>query len=296
MTPLRQQMIRELELQRKSKHTIDGYVMAVSQLAAHFNRSPDQLSHEEVRQFVHHMITERKLARSTVNLRLSAIRFFYRRVIGDMTFDLRIDRKGNGRLPEPLSRKEIQRLFDVTKNVKHRAMLMTAYGGGLRLSEVVHLQLKDIHSDRMLIHIRHGKGDKDRFTLLSQRLLDELRRYWQRYQPVEWLFEGQTGGAYSDGSLQSVFNKAKRLAEIKHGRGIHSLRHSFATHLLEGGTDLLTIGKLMGHRNLKTTARYLHVTNRHIAGIRSPLDLLGNEPPQSEDVHANEGRKAGSGQ
>jgi site-specific recombinase XerD len=276
-------MIHELELQRKSKHTIDGYVMAVAQLAAYFNRSPDELSQEQVRQFVHHMITERKLASSTVNLRLAAIRFFFRRVLGDKTFDLRIERKSNGRLPVPLSRKEIEKLFEVTKNAKHRAMLMAAYGGGLRLSEVIHLQLKDIHSDRMLIHVRHGKGDKDRFTLLSDRLLQELRQYWQRYQPALWLFEGQSGGAYADGSLQGVFNKSKRLADIKHGRGIHSLRHSFATHLLEGGTDLLTISKLMGHRNLKTTARYLHVTKRHIEGIKSPLDLLGNQPPEHAD-------------
>ena len=160
---------------------------------------------------------------------------------------------------------------------------MTAYAGGLRISEVVHLQLKDIHSDRMLIHVRHGKGDKDRFTLLSERLLLELREYWQRYKPAQWLFEGRSGNAYSDGSLQGVFTKSKRLAKIKHGRGIHSLRHSFATHLLEGGTDLLTISKLMGHCNLKTTARYLHVTSRHIEGIKSPLDLLGNQPPVGEE-------------
>ena len=260
-----------------------GYVLAVSQLAMHFNQSPDELSHEQIREFVHHMITERKLASSTVNLRLAAIRFFYRRVLGDKTFDLRIERKSSGRLPEPLSRKEIERLFKVTKNLKHRAMLMTAYAGGLRISEVVHLQLKDIHSDRMLIHVRHGKGDKDRFTLLSERLLLELREYWQRYKPTQWLFEGRSGNAYSDGSLQGVFTKSKRLAKIKHGRGIHSLRHSFATHLLEGGTDLLTISKLMGHCNLKTTARYLHVTSRHIEGIKSPLDLLGNQPPVGEE-------------
>ena len=124
MTPLRQQMIHELELQRKSPNTIDGYVRAVSQLALYFGRSPDKLTFEQVRQFVHHMITERKLASSTVNLRLSGIRFFYRRVLGDKTFDLRVERKSSGRLPEPLSRKEIERLFGVTKNLKHRAMLM----------------------------------------------------------------------------------------------------------------------------------------------------------------------------
>jgi integrase/recombinase XerD len=279
MTPLRQRMIRELELQRKSRNTIKGYVATVFQLAAYYKRSPDQISHEEVRQFIHYLITERKLASSTVNLRLAAIRFFYRRVLGDKTFDLRIERKSSGRLPEPFSRRAIENMFEVTTNLKHRAMLMTTYGGGLRLAEVTNLKVTDIHSEPMLIHIRNGKGDKDRFTLLSERLLIELRRYWRRYQPEDWLFPGQSGGRYSSGSFQSVFYKAKRLAKVTHGHGIHSLRHSFATHLLEGGVDLITIAKLLGHSNLKTTARYLHVTSKHIQGIRSPLDLLGSTPP-----------------
>jgi len=273
-------MIRELQLQRKSKNTCEAYLLAVTQLARYFNRSPDQLTREEVRQFVHHMITEKKYAVSTVNMRLAAIRFFYRRVLGQEDFDLQIQRKSSGKLPQPLSREEIRQLFEATPNIKHRAMLMTAYGGGLRVSEVVGLQITDIHSQRMMIHVRSGKGNKDRFTLLSQRLLTELRNYCRCYRPKQWLFEGQTEGAYAAATLQHLFVKAKKRAGIERGRGIHCLRHSFATHLLEGGTDLLTISKLMGHRNLKTTARYLHITNRHIAAIKSPLDLLGQEPPK----------------
>lgn len=282
MTPLRQCMIRELELQRKSDNTIKTYLHAVSQLANHFHRSPDKISRAETRQFVHHLITQRKLATASVNVKLSGIRFFYQHVMGDATFDLRIDSKKSGRLPEPLSRREIESLLAVTFNRKHRAVLMTAYGGGLRAAELTHLRPHDINSQRMLIHVRHGKGDKDRFTLLSQRLLQELRAYWREYRPQTWLFEGRQGNNYSSSSLQRLFNKAQRLANVTHGRGIHSLRHSFATHLLEGGVDMLTISKLLGHRNLQTTSIYLHVTEQHRQGIISPLDLLGTEPPECD--------------
>jgi site-specific recombinase XerD len=272
-------MIRELELQRKAQKTIDSYVLAVGQLAGYFHCSPDLISHEQVREYIHHLIVKRKLATSSVNQKLAGIRFFFRQVMGDPMFDLKIRRKSTGRLPEPLSRSEVQRLLDVTTNPKHRVMLMTAYAGGLRVSEVVNLHVSDIHSERMLIHIRGGKGDKDRFTLLSQRLLVELREYWKTNRPETWLFPGQGGKRYSRASLQSVFSQAKNRANITRGRGIHSLRHSFATHLLEGGVDLVTISKLLGHRSLKTTALYLHVTSKHVQGIKSPLDLLGNELP-----------------
>ncbi len=280
MTPLRQRMIHEMELQRKSKQTIKGYCGAVSQLAKHYNRSPDKISRDEIRQFVHHLITERKLASSSVNVKLAGIRFFYQQVLGQPQFDLKIDRKKSGRLPEPLSRSEIENLLAVTDNPKHRAVLMTAYGSGVRASELIHLQPQDIYSQRMLVHVRNGKGAKDRFTLLSERLLIELREYWREYRPTTWLFEGQNGTPYSDTSVQRIFNKAKEKANITRGRGIHCLRHSFATHLLEGGVDLLTISKLLGHRNLQTTAIYLHVTEKHRQGIKSPLDLLGTEPPE----------------
>ena len=282
MTPLRQRMIRELELQRKSQNTIDAYVLAVSQLARHYNRSPDEISYDEVRDFIHHLIVERKLASASVNQKLAGIRFFFRLVMGDPTFDLKVQRKSSGRLPEPLGRSEIERMLEVTSNLKHRAMLMTTYGGGLRVSEVVNLKIGDIHSERMLIHIRHGKRDKDRFTLLSARLLTELREYWRQRQPRNWLFPGQGGNRYTRGSLQAVFYRAKAKSKVSHGQGIHSLRHSFGTHLLEGGVDLVTISRLMGHRNLKTTALYLHVTSKHVQGIRSPLDLLGDQPPSLE--------------
>jgi site-specific recombinase XerD len=267
-------MIRELQLQRKSPNTIEAYVYAVSQLAQHYGRSPEQISHDEVRDFFHYLVTDRKLAVSSLNQRLAGIRFLYRHVLRQDDFDLRIDRKRSGRLPEPLSRSEVERLLAAVDNRKHRVMLMTVYAAGLRVAEVVQLRVEDIHSERMLIHVRHGKGDKDRYTLLSQRLLSELREYWKVQRPKPWLFPNRQGVPLSTSTVQRAFYRAKDRGRVEHGHGIHSLRHSFATHLLEAGVDLTIIGRLLGHRSLSTTARYLHVTSRHVQGIRSPLDLL----------------------
>jgi len=275
MTSLRQKMIRELELHRKSPRTVEAYVTAVAQLAGHFGRSPESISLEEVRSFLHYLITQRKLAFSSCNQKLAGIRFFYREVLGQPDFNLRVPAKRSGRLPEPLSRSEVSRLLEAAANSKHRVLMMTAYAAGLRLSELVHLRPEDIQSERMLIHVRQGKGCKDRYTLLSSRLLAELRGYWRAYRPRGWLFVGRDGGSpLPAGTVQKVYYHLKERAGIRHGHGIHSLRHSFATHLLEAGVDLPTIQRLLGHSSLATTAKYLHVTSKHLRGTRSPLDLL----------------------
>jgi len=274
MTPLRNRMIRELQLQRKSPKTVEAYVTAVAQLGAYYRRSPESISLEEVRDYLHWLITERKLAASSCNQKLAGIRFFYRHVLR-RPFDVRVPMKRSGRLPEPLGRREVARLIEVVGNVKHRALLMTAYGAGLRVSELVHLRVDDIRSDRMLILVRSGKGDKDRYTLLSPRLLTELRSYWMQQRPGPWLFPGQRGDApLTAGTAQRVFYRAKAKAAVKHGHGIHCLRHSFATHLLEAGVDLRTIQRLLGHTALSTTAKYLHVTQKHLSDVNSPLELL----------------------
>jgi site-specific recombinase XerD len=275
MTPLRQKMIRELQLYRKSPRTIEAYVTAVAQLAQHYGRSPDAISIEEVRDFLHYLITRRKVAFSTCNQKLAGIRFFYRQVLGQEEFSLRVPAKRSGRLPEPYSRSEVAKLLEATRNIKHRVLLMTAYGGGLRVSELVHLQLHDIQSQRMLIRVNQGKGRKDRYTLLSLRLLEELRAYWRQERPQRWLFPGGNGtDPLSVDTAQKVFYTAKARAQIEHGHGIHGLRHSFATHLMEAGVPLPTIQRLMGHAALSTTAKYLHVTRKHLHNIPSPLDLL----------------------
>lgn len=282
MTPLRQKMIRELELARKSPKTIEAYVSAVAQLAAHYGRSPERIPLEEVKSFLHHLITVRKLAFSSVNQKLGGIRFFYRHVLGREDFALKVPAKRSGRLPEPLSRSEVARLIEATQNLKHRALLMTCYAAGLRVGELVRLKPSDLHSERMLIRVRQGKGRKDRDTLLSPRLLAELRAYWRSYRPAEWLFLNRDrSGPLPAGTAQKVYYLAKQRAAITHGHGIHSLRHSFATHLLEAGVALPTIQRLLGHTSLATTAKYLHVTSKHLSGTHSPLDLLRlPDPPQ----------------
>jgi len=215
------------------------------------------------------------VAFSTCNQKLAGIRFFYREVLGRQDFTLRVPAKRSGRLPEPPSRSQIERLFDATRNGKHRVLMMTAYADGLRVSELVRLEPRDIHSERMLIRVNQGKGRKDRYTLPSERLLEELRIYWRAYRPQRWLFEGsQPGQRLTAGPAQRVFGQAKKRAGIKHGRGIHSLRHSFATHLMEAGVPSSTIQSLMGHASLSTTSKYLHVTSRFLGTVRSPLDLL----------------------
>jgi len=275
MSSLRQQMIHVLELHRKSPDTIKPYVNSVAKLAKHYGRSPDQISIDEIRDFLHHLITVRKLSSSTCNQRIAGINFFYRHVLGQTEFHLKVPLKRSGRLPEPLSRNEISRLIEASRNLKHRALMMTAYGGGLRACELVMLKPEHIHSDRMLIRVNQGKGRKVRYTLLSPRMLAELRNYWAAYRPTVWLFTNlHDNGPLPKSTAQQTFYDLKRRAGVTHGHGIHCLRHSFATHLMEAGTPLPTIQRLLGHSSLATTAKYLHVTARHLQGIRSPLDLL----------------------
>jgi site-specific recombinase XerD len=268
-------MIRTLELHRKSEKTIDAYVRAVEQLAVFYHRSPDQISTDQVRDFLHHLITVRKLSYSSCNQKIAGINFLQRHVLGRTGFHLKIPIKRSGRMPEPLSRSEISRLLAAARNLKHRVLMMTTYCGGLRVSELVALKPQHLHSDRMLIRVNCGKGHKDRYTLLSPRLLTELREYWSAYRPTTWLFTNRRdSGPLSAGTALQTFNDLKKRAGITHGRGIHSLRHSFGTHLMEAGVPLPTIQRLMGHKSLDTTALYLHVTAKHVDGIHSPLDLL----------------------
>lgn len=274
MSPLRQRLIEELQLQRKAPKTIEAYVSAVAELSRYYQRSPDRLSLEEVRRYLHHLIVERKLARSSVNQKICGLRFFYGQVLRREWSGLRVALKGSGRIPDPLGRGEVAQLLATVRNPKHRVLLMVTYGGGFRVSEVVRLRPEQILSDRMLIRIVAGKGHQDRYTLLSPRMLQELRDYWRLCQPQEWLFPGRDGAHLGVESAQKVYKRAWRAARLTHGSGIHSLRHSFATHLLEAGVNLVTIQRLLGHRHLSTTARYLHVTNQHLQELTSPLDLL----------------------
>jgi site-specific recombinase XerD len=258
-------------------------VAHIAELASHYDRSPDRITVEEIRDLLHHLITERKLSFSSCNQRLAAYRFFYEQVLQHERLNLRVPTKRSGRLPQPFSRSEVARLIQATCNIKHQTLLMTAYGTGLRVEELVLLRCEDIRSERNLTFVRKGKGNKERFTLLSPQLLDQLRRYWREVRPDGWLFMNRfRTDHYAIGSAQHAYYCAKRRAGITSGHGIHTLRHSFATHLLEAGVDLVTIQRLLGHADLRTTVKYLHVTEKHTRGIRSPLDLLPSVLPDED--------------
>jgi site-specific recombinase XerD len=209
------------------------------------------------------------------------LRFFYSVTLGEDKSRAPIPEvKNHRRLPNILSGNELEKLFAVVKNIKHRAVLMTAYGGGLRASELVHLKVTDIHSDRMMIRVEQGKGMKDRYTLLSKRLLEELRNYWKVKHPKIWLFPGRSNQPMTRRMTYHIYVDAAKKAGLKRKGGIHTLRHCFATHLLEAGEDIRTIQLLMGHSSIRTTVGYLQVTSKTLQGTKSPLDLLPNSKAQ----------------
>ena len=282
MTPLRAKMIRDMQLQRLAPQTQKAYVTAVTGLAKFYQCSPERLNPEQIRTYLHHLLVERHLAWSSCNQAAAGLKFFYTKTLGWDVLHLHLPpRTGRSQLPQILSIEELQRLFTHTKNPRHRALLMTTYAAGLRVSEVVRLKLTDIESERLLLRIEQGKGRKDRYTLLSTRLLTELRAYWKLYRPALWLFTGLDPQLpMPSGTAQKIYYQAKQRAGITHGHGIHTLRHCFATHLLEAGVDVRTIQMLLGHRALDTTTRYLRITRQHLSMIRSPFDLLPcGDPP-----------------
>ena len=276
MTPLRLKMIRQMQLERLAPRTQEAYVAAVVGLATCYGCSPDQLTPEQIRTSLHHLLVERQRAWSSCTQVACGLQCFYIKTLGWDPLHLQLPpRTGRSQLPHVLSPEERQRLFLSATHPTHRALLMTTYAAGLRVSEVVHLQLTDIESDRGLLRVNQGKGRKDRYTLRSTRLLAELRAYWKVERPEPWLFPGQDrANPLPILSAQRMYSRAKHVAQLQHGKGIHTLRHSFATHVLEAGVDPRTMQLLLGHRSLDTTARSLRVARTHLANIRSPFDLL----------------------
>jgi site-specific recombinase XerD len=281
MGALRKQMESDLVVRGLAERTREVYIGAVASLAKFYGRSPEQISEAEVQSYLQHLIQERGLAWSSCNIVVQGLKFFYRITLKRREAEFFIPRaKQPSKLPQILSREEIATLFEKTTNLKHRAVLMTAYAAGLRLLELCQLKPNDIDSDRMTIRVERGKGAKDRYTLLSPRLLAELRRYWIAYRPQGWLFTSKDGQhPISEKTVQRIFYAAKDRAGIVKDCGIHGLRHAFATHLLEAGVDIHTIQRLMGHGHISTTVRYFHLAQKHLAETPSPLDLL--EHPQT---------------
>lgn len=276
MSPLRQKFIDEMKLRNFSVATVSSYTGAVAALAGHYLRSPDKISEQEIKQYLLFLTEERKLTYSTCNVAISAFKLFYNDILGQGEIRLKIPlRKTTKRLPEVLSMKEIERVLQVEMNPKHRTLLMTTYAAGLRVSEVTRLKVKDIESQRNLIRVDQGKGKKDRYTVLSPRLLQELRSHYLRFRPQEFMFYGaDITKPMCRGTAQQIYYKAKKKAGITRGGGIHCLRHCFATHMLEAGMDIRTLQIILGHASLSSTAMYLHITMKHLGQTQSPFDLL----------------------
>jgi site-specific recombinase XerD len=273
-------MHHDMVVRGLAKRTHESYLAAVTGLTRFYDRSPDRLTQREIEAYLVHLAEERKLAWNTRSLVINGLRFFYHTTLGRKQMAFAIPRpKTPARLPEILSREEVARILSRPTNSKHRVLLMTAYAAGLRVSELVRLRVNDLDSDRMTIRVEQGKGGQDRYTLLSPRLLEELRRYWRSTRPQPWLFPSQRGQRpVSISCAQRVWGRAKREARVTKRGGIHALRHAFATHLLEAGTDLHTIQRLLGHRHISTTMVYFHLARKTLAEQPSPLDLLPTLP------------------
>ena len=282
MTPLRQRMIDAMLLRGFAPRTQEAYCDALVALSKYYHRSPDTLGAEQLQSYLLHLIREKKLAYSSVNQASCAFRFLFGTVLRQPAVHLDIPMaKVPKRLPQILSREQVTRLIEAAATLRGRTLLTTTYAAGLRVSEVCALQLADIESapDRMCLKVRQGKGGEDRYTLLSPLLLEALRGYWRNCRPRTWLFPNASGSAPIDVSTaQRIYCAARDAAGIARAGGIHTLRHAFATHLLEAGADLPTIQHLLGHGYISTTMRYLHLARSRVTGTTSPLELL--DPPR----------------
>lgn len=278
MTPLRQRMIEDMQLRNLCPETQRGYLHHVAGFARHFNLGPEQLDLEAVRQYQLYLLNERKLSPETINQYISSVKFLYQVTLEMPWTDECFPRVRRAhKLPVVLSQEEVLGFFDHVPSLKYRAVLMTCYGAGLRVSEAVALKVRDIDSRRGLIRVEQGKGRKDRFAMLSPRLLDVLRRYWRALRPDAdgFLFPSWGKGRHlSASSLQTACREAALRAGIHKRVTVHTLRHSFATHLLENGADTRIIQVLLGHSRIDTTARYAQVSPQVIAATVSPIDRL----------------------
>ena len=276
MSALRGAVLLQMRLRGFAQKTVDAYIHAMEQLWAFFRKPLERLTCAEVQRFLDEVITVRKLAWATVNVYFSAYRFLYTQVLKRPDRQFSIPRRGrSGKRPGVLNREEVERLIAAPRNLKHRALLAMTYGSGLRVSEVVRVKIADVDRGRMMLRVEQAKGHKDRYTVLSARALGLLEELWRTHRPAEFFFTGQDGvRPICDGTAQAVYYAALRTSGVRRVGCIHVLRHCFATHLMEAGTDIYTIKRWMGHTAIVTTGRYMHVTAAHLATIKSPLDTL----------------------
>jgi integrase/recombinase XerD len=298
LSPWPDEMVRmeqELTLKRYSWHTVKTYLNFFKKYTIWLgsDRAPADQSKEDIRQFLYHWVKHKQVSAVEQNQMVNAIKFYFEKVLKQerTVYDLPRPRKAF-KLPKIFSEQEIKKLLATPRNIKHQCILLTIYATGIRLGELINLRVEDIDSKRMSVHIVSGKGNKDRYTVLSPILLKYLRHYFQVYMPQYWLFEGQDGGQYSPRSVQNVLRNAIRESGINAFGTVHTLRHSFATHLLENGTDLRYIQHLLGHSSSKTTEIYTHITKQHMAKLRSPLDFLDYQYPINQQLLGKNSNKS----
>ena len=279
MGKLRDQMLVDLQLSGATKSTQKNYLREVENLAKYFNRSPAELGEAELKEYLLHLIKERHLSEGTFRFYVAGLKFLYRTTLKrEWPVEKIKHPRAKTKLPIVLDLSEVESIFAVTTNLKHKAMLMITYSSGLRVSEAARLKLTDIDSKRMVVKVNQGKGGKDRYSILSQTTLDLLRQYWLKYRPTEWLFEGTKKNDHiTSYTIQHVFYAARKRAGIKKPASVHTLRHSFATHLIEAVTSLHHVQLLLGHRSPTTTTVYLHVSRLNLAQVTSPLDRAAKE-------------------
>jgi site-specific recombinase XerD len=269
-------MKQYLKIANYSDRSIDNYLSALNKFLDYIivNQFKD-INDNVIKEYLYYCKTDVKYATSSMKQIIAVLKIFYREILKkDTPGALNIKLRKEEHLPEVLSPQEVSKIISVTTNIKHKAILLTIYSAGLRLSEVINLKVGDIDSDRMKIHIRQGKGKKDRFVMLSEKLLVVLREYVKKYKSTGYLFEGQKGGKYSSKSVQNIMKNGVKKSGITKRATVHTLRHSFATHLLENGTDIRYIQELLGHKKLETTQIYTYITKSAIDTIKSPLDNL----------------------
>lgn len=271
-----QEYLLKLQELRYSPNTIKTYKVALEEFINYYNQlETSQIEESQIVDFLRYLVMERKVSSSFQNQAINAIKFYYEKVLDQPRKVYTVDRpRDEKKLPTVLNIKEVTDLLNATENLKHKAILMLAYSGGLRVGELINVKIKDIDSTRMQIRIEQSKGKKDRYTLLSAKLLDILRTYFKEYKPKVYLFEGQSRDQYSKRSIQSIMQASVKKAGIKKDVSVHTLRHSFATHLLESGTDLRYIQVLLGHESSKTTEIYTHITTKGFDQIVNPMDSL----------------------
>jgi integrase/recombinase XerD len=289
MSLLRKKFHDFMQLRNLSPRTQESYLRVLANLAAFYQKSPDQINQDEIIHYVLHLQNSKGLAFSSCNVALCAFRCFYNQFLNNGTLTFKVPpRRTPKTLPTVYTRQEVQALIHCTDHPKYRLIFMTAYGTGLRLQELIHLKVADINSQEMAIFVRQGKGRKDRITLLPQQLLEELRSYYRLFKPKEWLFYGcQQDRHLSRDSVSRKFKEAKKKAGITKPGGIHTLRHCFATHLLENGTGIRTVQHLLGHADISTTTVYLHVSKNLISKVFSPLDQISTEQEDPFDKPAD---------